>query len=139
MEGDLWNEQKRFFLRYMRDFGFGRRFDSLEQEIEHQISQLIDIVTNGPKYPHENVRRNELNQANDIICSNIVICRSGLAKVEFCYPMHSVHGQPIAFSTFYSMNHCRVKIWPTFIRKFKLQIEVFSMKTAFFFDSIYFE
>lgn len=57
MDGDLWNEQRRFTLRYFRDFGFGRRFELFENEIENQISQLIDIVTNGPKYPHENVSR----------------------------------------------------------------------------------
>lgn len=46
---------RRFTLRYLRDFGFGRRFDSLEKEIEIQIAQLIDIVKNGPKYEHEKV------------------------------------------------------------------------------------
>ncbi|XP_055296744.1 probable cytochrome P450 304a1 [Sitodiplosis mosellana] len=52
-EGDTWHEQRRFTLRYLRDFGFGRRFDSLEKEMEIQISQYIDIIKNGPKYPHE--------------------------------------------------------------------------------------
>lgn len=54
-EGESWNEQRRFALRYLRDFGFGRRFDSFEKEIEIQIQQFIDMVRNGPKYEHEQV------------------------------------------------------------------------------------
>lgn len=54
----MWHEQRRFALRYMRDYGFGRRFDSLEKEVEIQIAQFIDIVKNGPKYQHEQVRTN---------------------------------------------------------------------------------
>lgn len=55
-DGPSWHEQRRFTLRYLRDFGFGRRFDAFEKEIEIQISQLIDIVKNGPKYEYEFVR-----------------------------------------------------------------------------------
>lgn len=54
-EGDLWFEQRRFALRYMRDYGFGRRFDSLEGEIQSELVQYIDLLKNGPKYPHEEV------------------------------------------------------------------------------------
>lgn len=57
MEGDVWHEQRRFTLRYLRDFGFGRRHEILEKEIEIQIAQFIDSVKNGPKYPHEEVKR----------------------------------------------------------------------------------
>lgn len=54
-DGESWREQRRFALRYMRDFGFGRRFDSLEAEIEIQIRQFIDIIKHGPKFEHEKV------------------------------------------------------------------------------------
>lgn len=54
-DGESWHEQRRFHLRNLRDFGFGRRFDSFEKENEIQIAQLIDIVKNGPKYDHEKV------------------------------------------------------------------------------------
>lgn len=54
-EGDIWHDQRRFTLRYLRDFGFGRRYDSLEKELEIQIAQCINLVKNGPKYPHEEV------------------------------------------------------------------------------------
>lgn len=55
IEGNAWHEQRRFILRYLRDFGFGRRFESLEKEMEFQIAQHIGIIKNGPKYPHEKV------------------------------------------------------------------------------------
>lgn len=51
----MWHEQRRFALRYLRDFGFGRRFDTLEKEVEIQIAQCIDIVKNGPKHRFERV------------------------------------------------------------------------------------
>lgn len=54
-DGQKWFEQRRFTLRYLRDFGFGRRFDSLEQEIHVQLGQYIDMIKNGAKYPHEMV------------------------------------------------------------------------------------
>lgn len=52
-EGDFWQEQRRFSLRNMRDFGFGRRFESYELEVENEIESLIDMIKNGPKYEHE--------------------------------------------------------------------------------------
>lgn len=54
-EGDLWFEQRRFALRYMRDFGFGRRFDSLERQIQAELLQYIGVLKNGPEYPYEKV------------------------------------------------------------------------------------
>lgn len=55
-ENDIWHEQRRFTLRYLRDYGFGRRLETLEMEIQVQIAQYIDMVKNGPKYEHEKVR-----------------------------------------------------------------------------------
>lgn len=69
-DGESWREQRRFALRYMRDFGFGRRFDSLEAEIEIQIRQFIDIIKHGPKFEHEKVDKSNTivgGKANDII------------------------------------------------------------------------
>lgn len=48
-------EQRRFVLRHLRDYGFARRFDPLEDEINSEIGQYIDTLKNGPKYPHEKV------------------------------------------------------------------------------------
>ncbi|EDV49299.1 probable cytochrome P450 304a1 [Drosophila erecta] len=52
-DGALWKEQRRFILRYLRDFGFGRRFDQLELVIQEQLNDMLDLIRNGPKYPHE--------------------------------------------------------------------------------------
>lgn len=52
-EGDQWHEQRRFTLRYLRDFGFGRRFETLEKESECQISQSFEIIRSGPKFDFE--------------------------------------------------------------------------------------
>lgn len=55
-EGHLWHEQRRFALRNLRDFGFGRRQDELESEIHDEILNLIDLIKNGPKYDFEKVQ-----------------------------------------------------------------------------------
>ncbi|KAL5273206.1 hypothetical protein ACFFRR_000148 [Megaselia abdita] len=49
----MWKEQRRFILRHLRDYGFGRRFQELELVINEEIRDMIDIMKNGPKYPHE--------------------------------------------------------------------------------------
>lgn len=54
-EGQVWFEQRRFALRFMRDFGFGRRQDELESEIQDEILVLMDLLKNGPKYEFEKV------------------------------------------------------------------------------------
>lgn len=52
-EGDLWHEQRRFMLRYLRDYGFGRRFQELELEQRDEFAMFIDMIKNGPKFEHE--------------------------------------------------------------------------------------
>ncbi|XP_049816508.1 probable cytochrome P450 304a1 [Schistocerca nitens] len=37
-------EQRRFTLRYLRDFGFGRRSDHLESEIEAEMTELVELI-----------------------------------------------------------------------------------------------
>ncbi|XP_049964331.1 probable cytochrome P450 304a1 [Schistocerca serialis cubense] len=37
-------EQRRFTLRYLRDFGFGRRSDHLESEIEAEMAELVELI-----------------------------------------------------------------------------------------------
>lgn len=52
-QGLYWRDQRRFTLRHLRDFGFGRRFSELEMDIEEELRQLIEMIKNGPKYSHE--------------------------------------------------------------------------------------
>ncbi|CAD6992780.1 unnamed protein product [Ceratitis capitata] len=52
-EGPIWKEQRRFILRFLRDYGFGRRFTELESVIQEQIADLLDLIRKGPRYPHE--------------------------------------------------------------------------------------
>jgi len=54
-EGEVWKEQRWFVLRYLRDFGFGRRFSTLEMAINEINSDMIDLIRHGPKYEHEKV------------------------------------------------------------------------------------
>ncbi|XP_055697775.1 probable cytochrome P450 304a1 [Phlebotomus papatasi] len=53
VEGPFWKDQRRFTLRHLRDYGFGRRFAELEIEVRDEICLFLDILRNGPKYPHE--------------------------------------------------------------------------------------
>lgn len=55
LTGPPWKEQRRFTLRYLRDFGFGRRFSTFEAEINDELLTLIDMLKNGTRYPHERV------------------------------------------------------------------------------------
>uniref|UniRef100_A0A1B0BLX1 Cytochrome P450 n=1 Tax=Glossina palpalis gambiensis TaxID=67801 RepID=A0A1B0BLX1_9MUSC len=52
-EGQFWKEQRRFVLRYLRDFGFGRRFMELELVIQEELNDMLDLIRNGPKFDHE--------------------------------------------------------------------------------------
>lgn len=54
-EGELWHEQRRYALRNLRDYGFGRRHDGLELEHGEEILSLCDLLKNGPKYDFEKV------------------------------------------------------------------------------------
>lgn len=54
-DGPEWKEQRRFTLRHLRDYGFGRRFETLECEIRDEIAEFINIIKEGPKYEHEKV------------------------------------------------------------------------------------
>lgn len=54
-DGPFWKNQRRFALRHLRDYGFGRRFEELEIELGEEIKNLIDLIRNGPKYECEQV------------------------------------------------------------------------------------
>ncbi|XP_055851542.1 probable cytochrome P450 304a1 [Episyrphus balteatus] len=69
-DGPVWKEQRRFILRYMRDFGFGRRFQALETVIHEEILDLIDVIKNGPKFDHEKI----IAQKGQLLCPLAFSC-----------------------------------------------------------------
>lgn len=54
-EGTFWRNQRRFMLRNLRDFGFGRRFQELEIHMDEELRDFVDLVKSGPKYDYEKV------------------------------------------------------------------------------------
>jgi hypothetical protein len=40
----FWEQQRRFSLRHMRDFGFGRRFTELEGIAQEEIQNMLDLL-----------------------------------------------------------------------------------------------
>ncbi|KAK3908619.1 putative cytochrome P450 304a1 [Frankliniella fusca] len=46
VEGSFWAEQRRFSLRHLRDYGFGRRFAKLEAAVEDEIRTLMEVIRN---------------------------------------------------------------------------------------------
>ncbi|XP_017753929.1 PREDICTED: probable cytochrome P450 304a1 [Eufriesea mexicana] len=47
-DGLFWQEQRRFALRNMRDFGFGRRHEKYETNAMAEIAILVDMLKCGP-------------------------------------------------------------------------------------------
>ncbi|PZC85438.1 hypothetical protein B5X24_HaOG200008 [Helicoverpa armigera] len=52
-DGYFWHVQRRFSLRYLRDYGFGRRDDTLESVVAGEVKEMLDLRLSGPKYPAE--------------------------------------------------------------------------------------
>ncbi|KAI4501823.1 hypothetical protein M0802_003158 [Mischocyttarus mexicanus] len=46
-DGEQWREQRRFALRHMRDFGFGRRHETFEMKSREELNILMDMLKNG--------------------------------------------------------------------------------------------
>ncbi|KAE8739047.1 Cytochrome P450 CYP304 [Frankliniella occidentalis] len=44
VDGSFWAEQRRFSLRHLRDFGFGRRFPRLETAVGEEIRTLFEAI-----------------------------------------------------------------------------------------------
>lgn len=76
IDGPQWHEQRRFALRHMRDFGFGRRQEKLERDIMDEMTLFLDILKNGPIYDQEKeILKGNLALFPDILyassCNNI--------------------------------------------------------------------
>ncbi len=44
-EGNFWREQRRFVMKVLRDFGFGRNL--MEQKIHQDIDRLLEYIDGG--------------------------------------------------------------------------------------------
>ncbi|XP_050072237.1 probable cytochrome P450 304a1 [Anopheles maculipalpis] len=53
IDGTSWKDQRWFFLRHLRDYGFGRRSERYEKELEEELHQLVDLLASGPRYDYE--------------------------------------------------------------------------------------
>lgn len=43
-DGPVWAEERRYFLRHMRDFGFDRRFETTETVMNEEIRDLVELL-----------------------------------------------------------------------------------------------
>ncbi|KAB0797119.1 hypothetical protein PPYR_08113 [Photinus pyralis] len=55
--GDYWRQQRRFALRQLRDFGFGRRFPTTEQMLESEVRNLIGQISSNPHPDNHDVQQ----------------------------------------------------------------------------------
>lgn len=60
-DGLFWKDQRRFALRHLRDFGFGRRDYNYEEEVRDELQSLVNLIKEGPKYDHEKVNLMKFN------------------------------------------------------------------------------
>uniref|UniRef100_A0A182T0V8 Cytochrome P450 n=1 Tax=Anopheles maculatus TaxID=74869 RepID=A0A182T0V8_9DIPT len=52
-DGDSWREQRKFFLKTLHEYGFGRRNETVEQDLQTGLTELIALLKDGPKHEHE--------------------------------------------------------------------------------------
>uniref|UniRef100_A0A2C9GVA5 Cytochrome P450 n=1 Tax=Anopheles dirus TaxID=7168 RepID=A0A2C9GVA5_9DIPT len=52
-DGDSWREQRKFFLKTLHEYGFGRRNDAVEQDLQAGLVELIALLKDGPQHDHE--------------------------------------------------------------------------------------
>jgi hypothetical protein len=53
VDGDFWQEQRRFTLRHLRELGFGKT--SIEDQMMDEISDLISDITEAAKSDPDHV------------------------------------------------------------------------------------
>uniref|UniRef100_A0A182LWT9 Uncharacterized protein n=1 Tax=Anopheles culicifacies TaxID=139723 RepID=A0A182LWT9_9DIPT len=53
IDGPSWKDQRWFFLRHLRDYGFGRRSEQYEKEVENELERLVEQLTTDQRYGYE--------------------------------------------------------------------------------------
>uniref|UniRef100_A0A182PZA9 Uncharacterized protein n=1 Tax=Anopheles epiroticus TaxID=199890 RepID=A0A182PZA9_9DIPT len=54
IDGPDWKEQRWFFLRHLRDYGFGRRSEQYEQLVEDELQKLVGLLSSAHgRYEYE--------------------------------------------------------------------------------------
>lgn len=80
--GWKWKEQRRFVLRNLRDWGFGCRSGKLEMELRDEICTFVEMLHEGPKYPHEEVI---FNDDGSVHCPSVLFATLSNAFFEVLY------------------------------------------------------
>ncbi|XP_058118056.1 probable cytochrome P450 304a1 [Anopheles ziemanni] len=52
-DGPEWRDQRWFFLRYLRDYGFGKRSEQYELEVGYELQELVNVLKKGPQFEYE--------------------------------------------------------------------------------------
>lgn len=55
-EGKVWQDNRRFTLRHLRDVGYARRLQDYELDVQTELQDLVNLIRNGHSFPHEEVR-----------------------------------------------------------------------------------
>ncbi|XP_035667221.1 cytochrome P450 2U1-like [Branchiostoma floridae] len=86
--GSLWKQQRKFTLRSLRDFGFGKR--SLEGKILEEAEGLKEEILKTANTPF-NVRPLLQNAVSNVICSIVFGARFDYSDPKFNYLMDRVN------------------------------------------------
>ncbi|XP_040159108.1 probable cytochrome P450 304a1 [Anopheles arabiensis] len=70
IDGPAWKDQRRFFLRHLRDYGFGRRSEQYEQEMEKELWKLVGQLASGELYGYE---RDFMRDGGAVKCPDVFL------------------------------------------------------------------
>ncbi|XP_035897129.1 probable cytochrome P450 304a1 [Anopheles stephensi] len=70
IDGPNWKDQRWFFLRHLRDYGFGRRSEQYEREVEQELQQLVDVLTFRQRYDYE---RDFIQAGGTVKCPDVFL------------------------------------------------------------------
>lgn len=80
-DGPFWLQQRRFTLRNLRDFGFGRRHQNYEIEVIDEMKNLVNLIKDGPKYEHE---KKYFKAGGDVCMPKALVGALGNCFLEVC-------------------------------------------------------